>query len=96
MSSLAMAKIFSPSFKLAILRAFAGINTCPLEETWLLMLRPCFYHPDSKNLLTHSYVGNQCTCHNGCLKLTDFFDMIDLLSLKTIKVICSYINRSIR
>ena len=33
MSSMAIARIFSLFFRLAALRLFAGITTCPLEET---------------------------------------------------------------
>lgn len=32
-SLIAMARIFSPFFRLAAFRTFAGITTCPLEET---------------------------------------------------------------
>lgn len=35
-SLMAMAKIFSPFFRLAALRTLAGMTTCPLEEIFVV------------------------------------------------------------
>ena len=54
MSSMAMAKIFSPFFRLAALRTFAGITTCPLDETLVVEASILSSPYKSKNFLTYN------------------------------------------
>jgi hypothetical protein len=53
-SSMAMAKIFSPFFRLAALRTFAGMTTCPFEETLVVDASTKTSPYDSKNFLTYN------------------------------------------
>jgi hypothetical protein len=57
-SSIAMARIFSPFFKLAALRTLAGITICPLEETLVVDASTEISPANSKNILTYNIIAD--------------------------------------
>ena len=59
MSSIAMARIFSPFFRLAALRTFAGITTCPFEETLVVDASTILSSHESKSFLTYNHTVNK-------------------------------------
>jgi hypothetical protein len=61
-SSIAIANIFSPFFRLAALRTFAGITTCPLEDTLVVEASTIPSPFNSKNILTYIIFANG-NCH---------------------------------
>lgn len=58
-SSIAMAKIFSPFFRPAAFRILAGITTCPLEETLVVDASTTTSPQKSKNNLTYNRSAQQ-------------------------------------
>jgi len=66
-SSMAIARIFSPFFRLAALRTLAGMTTCPLEETLVVDASTMQFTLYGKNILTYNSIAvEKSRCINFC------------------------------